>query len=130
MSRVLGAVLVLALATSACANAAPDASAILGDRVDAIRLAVERGSMDRALTLLGRLERTVDRLLANGQLTDEQAVTLISAAGDVTQALDPLASEPTPTYSPSPDAGHGDEEREEDEEHGNGKGRGGGEGGD
>lgn len=132
MSRLLGTMLALAFLTSACADAAPDASADLGGRVDAIRLAVEGGNTDRASMLLERLERTVDRLLSNGQLTDEQAVALISAAGDVTQALDLLAPEPSPTSTPSasPDEGHGDGDHEEDEEHGKGKGRGRGEGGD
>lgn len=128
MSRLLGTMLALAFLTSACADAAPDASADLGGRVGAIRLAVEGGNTDRASMLLERLERTVDRLLSNGQLTDEQAVALISAAGDVTQALDLLAPEPSPTSTPSasPDEGHGDEE---DEKHGKGKGNGsGGEG--
>jgi hypothetical protein len=130
MSRVLGVVLMLALALSSCADAAPDASAVIGGRVDAIRLAVERGNTDRALTLLERLERTVERLLANGQLTDEQAVGLVSAAGDVTQALDLVTSEPSPTYSPSPSPGEGHGDEEEEKEHGKGKGRGRGEGGD
>jgi hypothetical protein len=127
MRRTLGTVLVLALATSACADPGSDPSVVLGDRVDAIRLAVAKGNPDRASRLLERLERTVDRLLADELLTDDQAVALISAAGDVTQALELIRSEPSPTYSPtpSPEEGHG----EEDEGHGNG-GSGHGEGGD
>jgi hypothetical protein len=127
--RVIGVALTVALSIAVMASCgdrgSADASTLLTDRVAGIRIAVERGNVDRARTLLERLQNAVGRLVATDSLTADQAQDILAAAEDVAGALSLIEPSPSPTPPPSPSP-----EEEDDDEHGKGKGKGKGHGND
>jgi hypothetical protein len=115
-------VLLACVAFASCARGAAleaQASKELTARVDAIREAVEEGDAARAEVLLTRLHDAVGRLAADGLVTEERAIAIQSAAGDVVGEIALLDAGTTisPTSIPSPtvaDPDEGDDEGDED----------------
>jgi hypothetical protein len=82
---------------------APRAQRQLQAGLDDVRTAVAAADRLGARSALRDLERAVDRLSADGLISDTRAAEIVSAAEDVATQLSLLpAAEPSPTASPSP----------------------------
>jgi hypothetical protein len=82
---------------------APRAQRQLQAGLDDVRTAVAAADRLGARSALRDLERAVDRLAADGLISDARAAEIVSAAEDVATQLSLLpAAEPSPSASPSP----------------------------
>jgi hypothetical protein len=129
VKRILVAMLACVALTSCARGAALEAQASkeLTARVDAIREAVEEGDAARAEVLLTRLHDAVGRLAADGLVSEERAIAIQSAAGDVVgeiALLDAGTTSVSPTTIPSPTVADPDEGDDEDDEDNSGPGNG------
>jgi hypothetical protein len=108
--RTRGIIVTITLAATmlaACgsngADLAPRAQRQLQAGLDDVRTAVAAADRLGARSALRDLERAVDRLAADGMISDARAAEIISAAEDVATQLSLLpAAEPSPSASPSP----------------------------
>ncbi len=127
--RTRGIFVSVALATTmlaACGSngvdLAPRAQRQLQAGLDDVRTAVAAADRLGARSALRELERAVDRLSADGLISESRAAEIISAAEAVATQLSLLpAAEPSPTPSPSPSPEPTKTEKpEKPGEHGNG----------